>query len=76
MTEAAERVTLYAFEDLGWPRLRLSNAAANAGSRGIKEKQGAKLVEVAPFTFRNGPGLRQTWVLERDVWLSAAALKI
>jgi RimJ/RimL family protein N-acetyltransferase len=45
MTEAAERVSRYAFLDLGWPRLWLTNAEGNAGSRRIKEKQGAVLVD-------------------------------
>ena len=43
MTEAAERVTAYAFEVLGWPRLLLGNAKDNVGSRRVKEKQGAVL---------------------------------
>lgn len=71
MTEAAERETRYAFEELGWPCLRLSNAAANAGSRRIKEKQGAKLVDVVVGEFRGGPGLRQMWLLEREAWLAS-----
>ena len=42
MTEAADRVTDYAFRHLGWPCLWLSNAQENLASRRIKEKQGAR----------------------------------
>ena len=70
MTEAAEQVTAYAFEDLGWPHIYLTNAAANLGSRRIKEKQGATLVDEAPGEYIGGPGVRQTWRLDRDVWMS------
>ena len=46
MTEAADRVTDYAFRELGWPCLWLSNAQDNHASRRIKEKQGARLVDL------------------------------
>ena len=45
MTEAAERVTEFAFVELGWPHLWLSNAEDNVASGRIKEKQGARLVD-------------------------------
>ena len=70
MTEAAERVTRYAFEELGWPHLFLGNAAGNARSRRVKEKQGARLVDIVPCEFKGGPGLRQVWLLEREAWLA------
>ena len=71
MTEAAERVTRFAFEELRWDRLWVGNSASNAGSRRIKEKQGARLVDVTPFDFVGGPGLKQTWLLEREAWIDA-----
>lgn len=70
MTEAAERVTEYAFLTLAWPFLWLSNAQANAASGRIKEKQGAELVEVAHGDFVAGPGPRMVWRLDRDAWLA------
>ena len=70
MTEAAERVTRYAFEDLGWPFLYLTNAAANRASHRIKEKQGAVIVDREPFNYREGPGERIIWRLDRDAWLA------
>jgi RimJ/RimL family protein N-acetyltransferase len=38
MTEAAEAVTSYAFEVLGWRQLYVSNAELNVASRKIKGK--------------------------------------
>jgi RimJ/RimL family protein N-acetyltransferase len=73
MTEAAERVTAYAFEDLGWPLIYLTNAVANAGSHRIKEKQGAELIDVTPASYVCGPGERETWILRRETWLSGRA---
>ena len=68
MTEAAERVTEFAFIDLGWPHLWLTNAEANAGSHRIKEKQGASLVDRVPGAFVSGPGVKVVWLLTREAW--------
>ena len=68
ITEAAERVTEYAFLELGWPHLWLTNAEGNAPSRRIKEKQGAKLVARAPARFVAGEGIREIWLLRREDW--------
>jgi len=69
MTEAAERVTEFAFVELGWPHLWLSNAEANGASGRIKEKQGARLIDRAPFRFVCGEGTRMIWLLRREDWL-------
>jgi len=74
MTEAADRVTDYAFDVLGWPRLYFTNAAANHGSHRIKEKQGAELIDVTPNTYVCGPGERETWILRREAWLARRPL--
>lgn len=73
MTEAAERVTAYAFEDLGWPHLHLNNAEPNAGSHRIKEKQGAVIVDRKPHAFVGGEVMRVTWLLTREAWLARRA---
>jgi RimJ/RimL family protein N-acetyltransferase len=70
MTEAAERVTEFAFVELGWPHLWLSNAEANGASSRIKEKQGAQLIDRASFRFVSGEGTRMIWLLRRDDWLA------
>ncbi|MFI4975741.1 MAG: GNAT family N-acetyltransferase [Caulobacterales bacterium] len=70
MTEAAERVTEYAFMDLGWPHLWLTNAEANVASGRIKEKQGARLIERVPGQYVSGPGVRLVWLLTREDWVA------
>jgi ribosomal-protein-alanine N-acetyltransferase len=70
MTEAAERVTQFAFEVLEWPFLYLNNAADNRGSHRIKEKQGAELIGLRPHAYVCGELLRETWILRREAWLA------
>jgi len=73
MTEAAERVTEFAFLDLGWPELYLSNAVENKASHRVKEKQGAKIVGYAPIDIVQGPTERVVWLLTREDWLAHRA---
>jgi RimJ/RimL family protein N-acetyltransferase len=70
MTEAAERVTQYAFEDQMWPLLYLTNAEANRASHRIKEKQGALIIDRSRDAYMDGPGVRVMWLLTRDAWLA------
>jgi RimJ/RimL family protein N-acetyltransferase len=70
MTEAAERVTEFAFVELGWPHLWLSNAEANSASGRIKEKQGARLIDREPSRYVSGEGTRIVWLLTREDWLA------
>ncbi len=72
MTEAAQRVTSFAFNDLGWPELYLTNAVGNIASRRVKEKQGARLIDTEPFHWVSGEGQREVWLLTRDDWLNGA----
>jgi RimJ/RimL family protein N-acetyltransferase len=73
MSEAAERVTEFAFLELGWPHLWLCNAETNTASHRIKEKQGARLVDRTPANYVSGPGVRVTWLLTREAWLARRA---
>jgi [ribosomal protein S5]-alanine N-acetyltransferase len=73
MTEAAERVTQYAFQDLGWPHLWLSNAQDNHPSRRIKEKQGARLVDLMIGEHVGGRGPQMVWLLTRKDWMARQA---
>ncbi|WP_422000290.1 GNAT family N-acetyltransferase [Reyranella sp.] len=73
MTEAADRVTDYAFRTLGWPYLWVSNAEGNRASARVKERQGAVLVDTEPFRFVEGEGRRMVWRLDRAAWLGRAA---
>ena len=70
MTEAAERVTEYAFVVLKWPHLWLSNAQGNIASRRIKEKQGAQLVDLQIGHYVGGEDSRMVWLLSREAWLA------
>jgi RimJ/RimL family protein N-acetyltransferase len=70
MGEAADRVTDYAFEELGWPQLWLCNAETNTASRRIKQRQGAVLIDKTPASYVSGEGLRETWLLTRGAWLA------
>ena len=74
MTEAAERVTAYAFLELGWPHLWLSNAQDNHASRRIKEKQGARLVDLMIGRHVGGTGPVMVWQLLREDWLARQPL--
>jgi ribosomal-protein-alanine N-acetyltransferase len=73
MTEAAERVTAYAFEELGWPHLYLTNAEGNLASHRVKEKQGAQLIDRVAGQYVSGPGTKEVWLLTRDAWLARQA---
>ncbi|WP_299809981.1 GNAT family N-acetyltransferase [Tardiphaga sp.] len=73
MTEAANAVTAYAFEELKWPFLYLTNAAANRASARVKEKQGAVEIAREPFSYVSGDGSRQIWLLTHEAWLTRKA---
>jgi RimJ/RimL family protein N-acetyltransferase len=70
MTEAAERVTEFAFTELGWPHLWLTNAQENHASRRIKEKQGARLVDIGIGHYVGGQSSQMIWQLTREDWLA------
>jgi ribosomal-protein-alanine N-acetyltransferase len=70
VTEAAERVTEYAFVELGWPLLWLSNAAPNVRSAKVKERQGAVLVATETGRYVSGEHPRQVWRLDAATWLA------
>jgi [ribosomal protein S5]-alanine N-acetyltransferase len=70
MGEAADRVTDYAFRKLDWPCLWLTNAQDNHASRRIKEKQGARLVDLLIAQSVSGRVSQMVWLLEREDWLA------
>lgn len=72
MFEAAERVTEFAFDDLGLETLLLNNAEPNVASARIKQKQGAKLVRTEPASFVSGRFNKQVWLLERQEWRASS----
>ncbi len=68
MTEAAARVTEYAFLELGWPHLWLTNAEGNVASHRVKERQGARLVEKVQKQFVSGESTAEIWLLTSAEW--------
>lgn len=68
ITEAAERVTEYAFRELGWPHLWLTNAEGNVASHRVKERQGARLVERVKKQFVSGESTAEIWLLAAEEW--------
>jgi len=75
MTEAADRVTDYAFRDLGWPTLCVTNAQGNQGSRRIKEKQGARLIDLRIAHCVSGQVTQMVWQLRREDWMARQPLQ-
>jgi RimJ/RimL family protein N-acetyltransferase len=68
MTEAANRVVDYAFDELAWPFLWLGNAKSNVASARVKQHQGAVLLDEVPVAFVGGEELRQVWLLKAEDW--------
>lgn len=75
MTEAADRVVDYAFDELGWPFLWVGNARSNTASARVKQRQGAVLIDEVPFDFVGGEDLRQVWLLKAEDWRQRRARK-
>jgi [ribosomal protein S5]-alanine N-acetyltransferase len=69
----AQRVTEYAFMDLLWPCLWMTNAEANIASRRVKEKQGARPIDRTTRRFISGEGPAEVWLLSRDDWIARQA---
>lgn len=69
MTEAVTPVMTFAFNELGFEKLIFANALGNIGSRKVKEKTGAKLIDVKPAKFVD-PQFTQheIWELKREEW--------
>ena len=68
MTEAADRVTEYAFMQLGWHQLWLTNAEGNVASRRVKERQGARLVDKVEKLYVSGKSSGEVWLLKSEDW--------
>ena len=74
MTEAVTAVNDYAFKVLEMPVMRLGNALPNIGSRKLKEKSGAVLVEVVPdVAFVGGVYPEEVWELTPEEWFENRA---
>jgi [ribosomal protein S5]-alanine N-acetyltransferase len=68
MSEAAEAVTDYWFDELGFAVLRVPKAAANRASRRISEKQGMRVVAVEERDYVGGRFLTEIWEITVEEW--------
>jgi [ribosomal protein S5]-alanine N-acetyltransferase len=66
--EACEAVTGFWFDVLGRDRLRVLKAAANAASRRISGKQGARLIATDERDYVSGRLTAEIWELTREDW--------
>jgi [ribosomal protein S5]-alanine N-acetyltransferase len=69
MSEAIRPIMDYAFNDLGFEKVFLTNAVGNERSRRVKEKSGARLIETRPAKFV-GQQYNETelWELSKEAW--------
>jgi [ribosomal protein S5]-alanine N-acetyltransferase len=70
ITEAANRVVDFAFDDLGWSELWVTNAAANIASSRVKRRQGFTLVETDEHAFVSGLQQREIWRITATEWFA------
>jgi len=74
MIEALKPVTDFAFSDLGFVELKLSNAMGNFKSRRIKEKQGARYVGTREARFNNSKYTEaEDWILTKEDWVNSSS---
>ncbi|MFP5385123.1 MAG: GNAT family N-acetyltransferase [Bacteriovoracia bacterium] len=69
MTEAVKPIMDYAFEQLGFEKMILSNAVGNSKSRRVKEKTGCRFIGTRPAAFVR-PDYKETelWEITKEDW--------
>jgi [ribosomal protein S5]-alanine N-acetyltransferase len=70
ITEACAVATGFWFDVLGRDSLKVSKAAANAASRRVSEKQGARLIAIEERDYVSGRLAAEVWELTREDWHS------
>ena len=71
MTESVTPVMDYAFDCLGFEKLVFTNALGNLRSRRVKEKTGARLIEVRPASFVDPQYTQhEIWELAKPDWIA------
>jgi ribosomal-protein-alanine N-acetyltransferase len=68
MTESSNAATDYWFDALGFPRLRVPKALANAASRRISEKQGMRVVAAVERDYVSGRLPAEIWEITAEEW--------
>lgn len=70
MTEAAQAVTDFWFEELGFAQLRVPKASANVASVRISQSTGMRLESRQTQRFVSGEQEAETWVITREEWVA------
>jgi ribosomal-protein-alanine N-acetyltransferase len=68
MSEACDAVTDYWFNALGFEKMRVPKATANAASRRISEKQGMRMVETKESNYVSGRLPTEVWEITAEEW--------
>ncbi len=68
MTEAADAVTDFWFETLGFPEIRVAKAIENAGSRRISEKNGMRVIAREERDYVGGRLATEIWSVTAEEW--------
>ena len=68
MTEAADAVTEYWFETLGFPEIRVAKAIENTGSRRISEKNGMRVIAREERDYVGGRLPTEIWWMTAEEW--------
>ena len=68
MMEAANAVTGFWFDVLGFDVLRVAKAIANTTSRGISEKQGMRVIAIVERDYVSGRLPAEIWEISADEW--------
>lgn len=67
-SEAADAVTDYWFDVLGFPVLRAPKAVINVASRRISERQGMRIVRTEDKDYVSGRVAEEIWEITADQW--------
>ena len=76
MTEAAQAVTDYWFDALGFPVMRSPKAVANAASRRISEKSGMRVIAAMESDYVSGRLPTELWEITAEEWRARRARTI
>ena len=68
MTEAADAVTDFWFDELKFPALRVPKAIANTASRRVSEKQGMRVIATVEREYVSGTAPAEIWEITADEW--------
>jgi RimJ/RimL family protein N-acetyltransferase len=68
MTEAAQAVTAFWFDVLGFPEMRVHKAIANTTSRRISEKSGMRIVATEERDYVEGRLPAEVWAITAEEW--------